>query len=77
MHRKDALIVGAAQVLALNPGTSRSGITITAGRFLTFTRDSAARISFLMAIPVTAGAVVFKMAQARRATASPTASSAR
>ena len=61
--RKDALIVGAAQVLALNPGTSRSGITITANRFLTFTRDSAARISFLMAIPVTAGAIVFKMAK--------------
>ena len=60
---KDALIVGAAQVLALNPGTSRSGITITANRFLTFTRDSAARISFLMAIPVTAGAIVFKMAK--------------
>ena len=61
--RRDALLVGAAQVLALNPGTSRSGITITAGRFLSFTRDSAARISFLMAIPVTSGAVVFKMAQ--------------
>ena len=61
--RRDALLVGAAQVLALNPGTSRSGITITAGRFLSFTRDSAARISFLMAIPVTLGAVVFKMAQ--------------
>jgi undecaprenyl-diphosphatase len=62
-NRRDALLVGAAQVIALNPGTSRSGITITAGRFLTFTRDSAARISFLMAVPVTAGAVVFKMAQ--------------
>ena len=61
--RRDALIAGAAQVLALNPGTSRSGITITANRFLTFTRDSAARISFLMAIPVTAGAIVFKMAK--------------
>ena len=44
-----------------NPGTSRSGITITAGRMRTFTRESAARISFLMAIPVTAGAVVFKV----------------
>ncbi len=61
--RRDAILVGAAQVLALNPGTSRSGITITAGRFRTFTRDSAARISFLMAIPVTAGAIVFKMAK--------------
>ena len=63
-------------MLALNPGTSRSGITITADRFLTFTRDSAARISFLMAIPVTAGAIVFKMASSS-ATASPTVSSAR
>jgi undecaprenyl-diphosphatase len=58
---RDALIVGAGQALALNPGTSRSGITITTGRFLSFNRDSAARISFLMAIPVTAGAVVFKL----------------
>lgn len=59
---RDALGVGAAQALALNPGTSRSGITITAGRFLGFDRDAAARISFLMMIPVTGGAVVFKMA---------------
>ena len=56
------LIVGAAQALALNPGTSRSGITITAGRFLHFDRDAAARLSFLMMIPVTGGAVLFKMA---------------
>jgi undecaprenyl-diphosphatase len=61
--RRDALLVGAAQVIALNPGTSRSGITITASRFLSFSRDSAARISFLMAIPVTGGAVAFKMAR--------------
>ncbi len=60
-ERGDALKVGAAQVLSLNPGTSRSGITITAARFLGFTRDSAARASFLMAIPVTAGAVAYKM----------------
>ena len=59
--RDDALKVGAAQVLALNPGTSRSGITITAARFLGFNRDAAARASFLMAIPVTAGAVAYKM----------------
>ena len=59
--RDDAIKVGAAQVLALNPGTSRSGITITAARFLGFNRDAAARASFLMAIPVTAGAVAYKM----------------
>lgn len=58
---RDALIVGASQALALNPGTSRSGITITAARFLKFDRDSAARISFLMAVPITLGAVVFKV----------------
>jgi undecaprenyl-diphosphatase len=58
--RDDALKVGVAQVLALNPGTSRSGITMTAGRFLGLTRDAAVRASFLMAIPVTAGAVAYK-----------------
>jgi undecaprenyl-diphosphatase len=57
---RDALITGAAQALALNPGTSRSGITVTAGRFLGFDRDAAVRISFLMSLPVIAGAVVFK-----------------
>ncbi len=57
----DALKIGAAQVLALNPGTSRSGITMTAARFLGFSRDAAARASFLMAIPVTAGAVAYKL----------------
>lgn len=57
----DALAIGAAQVLALNPGTSRSGITMTAARWMGFDRDSAARASFLMAIPVTLGAVVLKL----------------
>lgn len=59
---RDALLVGAAQALALNPGTSRSGITMTAGRFLGFERDAAVRISFVMSIPVILGAVVFKFA---------------
>lgn len=58
---KDALVVGAAQALALNPGTSRSGITMTVARQIGFDRDSAARLSFLMMIPVTAGAVTLKM----------------
>jgi undecaprenyl-diphosphatase len=57
---RDAVIVGAAQALALNPGTSRSGITMTAARFSQFDRDAAVRISFLMMIPVTAGAVLWK-----------------
>jgi undecaprenyl-diphosphatase len=60
---RDAVIVGAAQALALNPGTSRSGITITSARYQGFGRDGAARISFLMSIPVIAGAVVFKLAK--------------
>lgn len=59
-HTKDALIVGAAQALALNPGTSRSGITMTAARAIGFNRDSAVRISFVMSLPVIAGAVLFK-----------------
>jgi undecaprenyl-diphosphatase len=54
------LILGIAQSLALSPGTSRSGITITAARFMGIDRDGAARISFLMLVPVTAGAVVVK-----------------
>ena len=60
---KDALLVGVAQALALNPGTSRSGITMTAGRFLGFDRDAAVRISFVMSIPVIFGAVVFKFSE--------------
>ena len=59
--RSDALKIGLAQALALNPGTSRSGITITAARAIGFSRDAAARFSFLMSIPVTGGAVAFKM----------------
>lgn len=58
---KDAWLVGAAQALALNPGTSRSGITITAARLRGFDRDAAARMSFLMSLPITAGAVAVKM----------------
>ncbi len=58
---RDAVIVGAAQAIALNPGTSRSGITMTAARRLGFDRDAAARLSFLMMIPVTGGAIVFKL----------------
>ena len=59
---RDAVVVGAAQALALNPGTSRSGITMTAARGAGFSRDAAARLCFLMMVPVTGGAVLFKAA---------------
>jgi undecaprenyl-diphosphatase len=52
--------VGLAQTLALAPGVSRSGVTITAGRFLGLDRDSAARFSFLLLVPITLGAVLWK-----------------
>ncbi|HEY5655958.1 MAG TPA: undecaprenyl-diphosphate phosphatase [Woeseiaceae bacterium] len=48
----DAAVIGLAQCLSLVPGTSRSGITITAGRALGFTRSEAARFSFLLSIPI-------------------------
>ena len=55
-----ALGVGLAQSLALMPGVSRSGITITAARLLGLDRDSAARFSFLLLVPTTLGAVLYK-----------------
>jgi undecaprenyl-diphosphatase len=57
---RDGWYIGLAQVLSLAPGTSRSGITITAARYLGLDRDSAARFSFLLLIPAVAGATVFK-----------------
>ena len=56
---RGALIIGLAQVLSLIPGTSRSGITITAGRFLGLGVQDAARFSFLLSIPVIAAAGVY------------------
>ncbi len=55
-----ALSIGLMQCLALIPGVSRSGITITAALMLGFTRESAARFSFLMSLPVVAGAALLK-----------------
>ena len=53
-------LIGTSQILALMPGVSRSGITITTGRFLRLERDAAARFAFLLLIPIVFGAVVFK-----------------
>jgi undecaprenyl-diphosphatase len=60
---KGALGVGLAQCLALMPGTSRSGVTITAARFLKLNRDDAARLSFFLLIPIVFGAAVLKGAK--------------
>jgi undecaprenyl-diphosphatase len=57
---KDALAIGIGQALALQPGVSRSGITITVARILKFDRVNAARLSFLMSLPIIAGAGLFK-----------------
>lgn len=56
----DALAMGVGQAIALQPGVSRSGVTITVGRFVGLSRDGAARFAFLMSLPITAGALVFK-----------------
>jgi undecaprenyl-diphosphatase len=58
---KDALGVGIGQALALVPGTSRSGATLTAGMLLGFTREAAARFSFLLSVPIILGAGLYKL----------------
>lgn len=61
-----AMTIGLFQCLALIPGVSRSGITITAALMLGFNRESAARFSFLMSLPIVAGAALLKMLQLLR-----------
>jgi undecaprenyl-diphosphatase len=61
---RTALYFGLAQMLALNPGTSRSGITMTAGRALGFLRSDAARFSFLISIPANLAGSVIKIGHA-------------
>lgn len=56
-----SLCIGFAQALALMPGVSRSGATITTGRALGFSREAAAKYSFMAALPIIAGAAVFKL----------------
>jgi undecaprenyl-diphosphatase len=58
---KDAVLMGVAQALALVPGVSRSGATISMGRFLGFDREAATRFAFLLAIPAVVGAGVFEL----------------
>jgi undecaprenyl-diphosphatase len=60
----DALAVGSAQVLALIPGSSRSGSTIMAGLFSGLTRETAARFSFLLSIPAIAGSGLLELKEA-------------
>jgi undecaprenyl-diphosphatase len=61
MDLKSAMGIGFAQCLALIPGVSRSGITITAALLLGFNRETAARFSFLLSLPIVAGAGVLKV----------------
>jgi len=57
---RDAVLMGGGQALALQPGVSRSGVSMTFGRMAGLGRDGSARFAFLMSLPITAGAIVFK-----------------
>jgi undecaprenyl-diphosphatase len=57
---RDLVLMGVGQAVSLQPGVSRSGVTMTAGRFVGLSRDAAVRVAFLMSVPITAGAVLFK-----------------
>ncbi len=61
---KDSLIIGLAQAIAIIPGVSRSGITISAGLFRGFEREAAARFSFLLSTPLIAGATALHLKEA-------------
>lgn len=58
---KDSILIGLSQAIALLPGISRSGATITAGLFVGLTRESAARFSFLLSTPIIVGAALVKV----------------
>lgn len=64
---RDAVVVGCAQAMALVPGSSRSGCTITAGMLLGFKREAAARFSFLLSVPITVGAGGYKLVKLLKA----------
>jgi undecaprenyl-diphosphatase len=61
IRRRDGILIGFAQALALVPGVSRSGATITAGLFLGFDRASAARYSFLLSVPAVVVSGLFEL----------------
>lgn len=65
VNLRQALVVGAAQTLALLPGVSRSGTTISAGLFAGLSRSMAARFSFLLSLPAIAGAAVLQVGDIR------------
>jgi undecaprenyl-diphosphatase len=71
INMTSALVIGLAQSMALIPGVSRSGITITAALFLGFQREAAARYSFLLSLPIVAGAGVLKVGKLLKAGISP------
>jgi undecaprenyl-diphosphatase len=72
LYLPDALTIGAAQALAVVPGTSRSGITISAGLFRNLDREAAARFSFLLATPAIAAAAVGALRDLQKAHELPT-----
>jgi undecaprenyl-diphosphatase len=60
---RESLLIGVSQTLAIIPGVSRSGITMTAGRILGLTRETSARFSFLLSTPIIAGAGLKKLTE--------------
>ena len=64
MTARSALAIGVGQALALVPGTSRSGSTITTGMMLGFSREAAARFSFLLSVPIILAAGIYKLTKA-------------
>ncbi|WP_436699669.1 undecaprenyl-diphosphate phosphatase [Nocardioides sp. BYT-33-1] len=61
MRLRDAVLMGGAQAMALIPGVSRSGATLSMGRFLGYEREAATRFAFLLAIPAVVGAGLFEL----------------
>ena len=61
MNMRDAILMGVAQAMALVPGVSRSGATLSMGRFLGYEREAVTRYSFLLAIPAVVGAGIYQM----------------